>query len=77
MTMIDKKNCKNCRNNFSIEIDDASFYEKIGVQEPRLCPACRAQLRLAFRSFCLISNIRFGDMFIGFEKVIADRGYTI
>ena len=44
------KTCQNCKNDFIIEPDDFSFYEKMGVDAPKLCPDCRAQLRLSFRN---------------------------
>ncbi len=42
--------CQNCKKDFTIEPDDFSYYEKIGVDTPRMCPECRAQLRLSFRN---------------------------
>ena len=42
--------CKNCQQNFTVYPDDLSFYAQIGVQEPKMCPLCRAQRRLAFRN---------------------------
>lgn len=44
------KTCKKCSAKFNIEPDDISYYEKIGVCHPDLCPECRAQLRLSFRN---------------------------
>ena len=44
------KNCQKCKQDFTIETDDFSYYEKIGVNEPKLCPLCRSQLRLSFRN---------------------------
>lgn len=44
------KSCKNCSSNFVIEPDDSTFYAKIGVPEPTLCPDCRYQRRLANRN---------------------------
>ena len=44
------RHCQNCKNDFVIEPDDFGFYEKINVLPPRLCPDCRAQLRLCFRN---------------------------
>ncbi len=44
------KNCQNCKNDFIIEPDHFSFYEKIGVPAPNKCPDCRQQLRYAFRN---------------------------
>ena len=44
------KNCQNCKKDFTIEENDFSFYEKIDVLPPKICPECRAQLRLSFRN---------------------------
>jgi len=44
------KNCQNCKNDFTIEPDDFSFYEKMGIDIPKSCPDCRAQIRLSFRN---------------------------
>jgi hypothetical protein len=33
--------CQNCKNDFTIESDDFSFYEKIKVPPPTFCPECR------------------------------------
>ena len=42
--------CQNCKNSFTIEPDDFSFYEKIKVPPPTFCPECRMQRRLAWRN---------------------------
>jgi len=42
--------CKGCEDRFEIEPDDFSFYEKVGVPPPTLCPTCRLQKRLIFRN---------------------------
>lgn len=42
------RQCQNCRNDFQIDPEDFSFYEKIKVPPPTFCPACRKQRRLAF-----------------------------
>jgi len=44
------KQCQNCKNEFSIEADDFSFYEKMKVPAPTFCPDCRLQRRLSFRN---------------------------
>ncbi len=44
------KICQNCKKDFTIEPDDFSFYEKMEVCAPKMCPECRAQLRLSFRN---------------------------
>lgn len=46
----EKRICENCQKDFLIEPNDFSYYEKIGVLSPKLCPECRAQLRLTFKN---------------------------
>jgi hypothetical protein len=45
-----KINCQNCKNDFTIETEDFSFYEKKKVPAPTFCPGCRFQRRLLFRN---------------------------
>lgn len=42
--------CQNCKNDFTIEPDDFSFYEKMKVPAPTWCPMCRMVRRLAWRN---------------------------
>ena len=42
--------CRSCQQNFMVEAEDFSYYEKIGVQVPRFCPQCREQLRQVHRN---------------------------
>lgn len=44
------KNCQNCKNDFTIESDDFSFYEKIKVPPPTFCPECQFVRRMIFRN---------------------------
>jgi hypothetical protein len=44
------KTCKHCDIGFEITADDQTFYKKIDVPEPTLCPDCRQQRRAAFRN---------------------------
>jgi hypothetical protein len=44
------KTCQNCRNDFTIEPDDFSFYEKIKVPPPTFCPECRMIRRMLWRN---------------------------
>ena len=44
------KNCQNCKNDFTIEPDDFSFYEKIKVPPPTFCPECRIIRRMLWRN---------------------------
>jgi hypothetical protein len=50
------RQCRNCKNQFTIEPDDFTFYEKIGVPAPTLCPDCRRQRRLAYRNDFVFYN---------------------
>lgn len=44
------KICQNCKQDFTIEPDDFSFYEKIKVPPPTFCPECRFQRRVVWRN---------------------------
>ncbi|MDQ3075768.1 MAG: hypothetical protein M3Q34_01420 [bacterium] len=43
---METKTCQNCKNNFVIEANDFSFYEKIKVPPPTFCPECRSIRRM-------------------------------
>ena len=42
--------CRLCQQNFVIDESDATYYAKIAVPHPTLCPRCRLQRRLAWRN---------------------------
>lgn len=44
------KNCQNCKNDFTIDSEDFSFYEKIKVPPPTFCPECRMVRRMIWRN---------------------------
>ena len=44
------KQCQNCKKEFTIEVDDFSFYEKIKVPPPTFCPECRMIRRMIWRN---------------------------
>ncbi|MCR4328594.1 MAG: hypothetical protein NUV53_03705 [Patescibacteria group bacterium] len=44
------KNCSQCAFSFAITAEDSIWYNKFDVCDPKLCPRCRAQRRLAFRN---------------------------
>lgn len=46
----EKKICQNCKNDFTIEHDDFSFYEKIKTPPPTFCLDCRNQRKYAWRN---------------------------
>ncbi|MFA6436026.1 MAG: hypothetical protein WCW30_02730 [Candidatus Gracilibacteria bacterium] len=45
-----QKKCLNCSSVFEIHEKDRAFYEKLDVPNPKICPECRAQRRLAYRN---------------------------
>ncbi len=44
------RQCKRCKENFTLEPDDFSFYEKMKVPVPGICPTCRFKMRAVFRN---------------------------
>lgn len=50
MAVAEKKICQNCKNEFLIEPDDFTFYEKMQVPPPTWCPECRMIRRFMFRN---------------------------
>ncbi|OGY98599.1 MAG: hypothetical protein A2855_01990 [Candidatus Liptonbacteria bacterium RIFCSPHIGHO2_01_FULL_57_28] len=42
--------CRSCRQDFSIDESDRAIYARFDVKPPKMCPPCRARLRLAFRN---------------------------
>ena len=46
----EKKQCENCKSDFSIEPEDFDFYKKMGVLAPKLCPDCRLIRRMLWRN---------------------------
>jgi hypothetical protein len=59
------KQCQNCHQDFIIEADDFSFYEKIKVPPPTFCPLCRAERRFVYRNEKKLFKVR--DAFSGEE----------
>ncbi len=47
---METKKCYQCQKSFLIDSDELGYYEKMGVQVPRLCPDCRSQRRTLFRN---------------------------
>ena len=46
----ENRQCQNCKQNFTIEPDDFSFYERIKVPAPTFCPDCRSRRRMVWRN---------------------------
>src|SRR3989338_727468 len=49
-TTTERRDCQNCRAEFTIAPEDFTFYQKIDVPPPTFCPACRLARRLAWRN---------------------------
>lgn len=47
---METRNCQNCKKSFDIEPDDFSFYEKMKVPAPGVCPGCRFKMKALFRN---------------------------
>jgi len=45
-----KQECKKCKKEFILDSDDFSFYEKMKVPVPKICPDCRFKMRAMFRN---------------------------
>lgn len=44
------RKCNKCSKDFTLEPDDFSFYEKMQVPAPKVCPDCRFKMRALFRN---------------------------
>jgi hypothetical protein len=44
------RECNRCKNKFTLEPDDFSFYEKMKVPTPSVCPDCRFKMRAMWRN---------------------------
>jgi len=50
MTESQTKTCKKCESDFVIELDDFSFYKRMGMPAPGMCPECRMKWKLVWRN---------------------------
>src|SRR3989338_2050678 len=46
----ESKQCRNCGQNFVLDADDFSFYDKMKVPPPTWCPDCQFVRRMVFRN---------------------------
>ena len=44
------RQCHNCKKDFTVDLEDFNFYEKIQIPAPTFCPDCRLIRRLAWRN---------------------------
>ena len=54
------RKCQNCKNDFTIELNDFRFYEKVKVPPPTFCPPCRMQRRYAWRNIMSLYTSKCG-----------------
>lgn len=55
------KNCQKCKLEFEIDQDELSFYEKMKVPVPIVCPDCRFKMRAVWRNeMSLYSGLKCG-----------------
>ena len=52
----ENKICQNCKQSYTVELDDVSFYQRMQVPVPKLCPDCRFQRRALFRNEMALYN---------------------
>ncbi len=70
---METRNCQNCKTDFNIEPDDFSFYEKMKVPAPTLCPECRMIRRFQYRNEKVLFRRKDShtqtDIFSGFSPL--------
>ena len=44
------RQCNKCKQNFDLDEDDFSFYQKMKVPVPNICPDCRFKMRAIWRN---------------------------
>ena len=47
---LETRQCNKCKQDFTLEQDDFSFYEKMKVPVPNVCPDCRFKMRAIWRN---------------------------
>jgi hypothetical protein len=60
--LIMEKTCTKCNNKFFVDQDDQSFYQKMQVPVPQVCPDCRFMMRALFRNETALYSGRNCDM---------------
>ena len=50
MISLETRQCNKCKNNFDLDQDDFSFYEKMKVPVPGICPDCRFKMKALWRN---------------------------
>ena len=60
--MTETRNCTKCKHDFALEDDDFSFYEKMKVPAPKVCPDCRFKMRAVWRNEMTLYSGRKCDL---------------
>jgi len=50
MIETETRQCNKCKQDFTLDQDDFSFYEKMKVPVPKICPDCRFKMRAMWRN---------------------------
>ncbi len=59
---MEQKKCRKCNTLFTLEEDDISFYQKMKVSNPEVCPDCRFKMRAMWRNETTLYSGRKCDM---------------
>jgi hypothetical protein len=71
------KLCQNCKKDFTIEVEDFNFYEKIKVPPPTFCPECRAIRRFLWRNMRSLYKRECGLCHIKLISLYPDDGCPV
>jgi hypothetical protein len=58
----ENRECKKCQNSFELDQNDFSFYEKMKVPTPEVCPDCRFKMRAMWRNETTLYSGRECDL---------------
>jgi len=56
------RQCNRCKNDFELDQDDFSFYEKMKVPAPQVCPDCRFKMKAIWRNEMVLYTGRKCDL---------------
>lgn len=78
---VETKICQNCKQNFVIDADDFTFYEKIQVPPPTWCPECRLKRRMIWRNYRFLFRhkdaISGKELFSSFPAAVPAKVYEL
>lgn len=69
--------CSNCKKDFSIDAEDAGFYEQMQVPHPTHCPECRLIRRFAVRNERSLCKRTCGKCSKSVISLYADEAYPV